>query len=187
MTAYIAFACLCALAATAAGLDVKRARIPNTVTYPAAAAALAFWALAGAAQGGAPGAGVAASRCLLGFGVALIPFLLLFALGGLGGGDAKLMAAFGAWGASWPFVLSTAVYAFLVAGLMALGIMIRLGIVGLTLRRIGHTVLTGKPPPRPETGASPEVPFGLAAGVGAVLAGIEHVLEISWPWSNFGP
>jgi len=64
------------------------ARIPNWLTYGSVVAALAARALLGwpGIKGGLIG-------LLAGGGV----FFLLFALGGMGGGDVKLMAAVGTW------------------------------------------------------------------------------------------
>ena len=71
--------------------------MPNTVTFGAAAVALVMQGL----NGGWPGLASAASGWLAGAAL----FFPLFALGGMGAGDVKLLAAFGAWlgpvGALW--------------------------------------------------------------------------------------
>ena len=77
------------LAAVACLADLGWRRIPNVVTFGGAALAL----VAAAATGGVSAFGLAAAGWLVG----LLLFLPLFALGGLGAGDVKLLAALGAW------------------------------------------------------------------------------------------
>jgi len=69
--------------------DVRTRRIPNILTFGAAAAGLG----AGAALNGTDGVLTASA----GWGVGVAVFFIPFALGGLGAGDVKLMAALGAW------------------------------------------------------------------------------------------
>ena len=96
---------------TACVTDLRSRRIPNMLTFGAAGAALAY----GVATGGWTGLGSAA----LGWGIGALAFIVPFALGGLGGGDVKLLAALGAWlgpvGAFW-----VALYAGVAGGVMAL-------------------------------------------------------------------
>ena len=77
------------LAAVACLADLGWRRIPNVVTFGGAALAL----VTAAATGGVSAFGLAAAGWLVG----LLLFLPLFALGGLGAGDVKLLAALGAW------------------------------------------------------------------------------------------
>ena len=69
--------------------DVRERRIPNALTFPLFVAGL-MWA---AWQDGLTGAGEAFGAAIL----AALPFVLLFLFAGGGAGDAKLMAAIGAW------------------------------------------------------------------------------------------
>jgi len=69
--------------------DTRSRRIPNLLTFGAAAAAFGF----GTVTGGLSGLGWSVAGWLA--GVAL--FAPFFALGGIGGGDVKLLAALGAW------------------------------------------------------------------------------------------
>jgi prepilin peptidase CpaA len=78
-----------AIAVAACITDVRTRRIPNVLTFGAAAAAIVAAALF---QGGC-GILSAAGGWVVGAAVFFIPF----ALGGLGAGDVKLMAALGAW------------------------------------------------------------------------------------------
>ncbi len=79
---------LCALAVTCAVTDLWKGRVYNAVTYPAIA--LGFGVQI--ASYGLPGLWSA----LGGFAVGFFPPFLLFALGGMGGGDVKILAAVGA-------------------------------------------------------------------------------------------
>jgi prepilin peptidase CpaA len=69
--------------------DLRTRRIPNVLTFSTAGAGLIYHFMIG----GWSGAGGAAAGLLLG----LLIFFPLFALRGLGAGDLKLLAAFGAW------------------------------------------------------------------------------------------
>jgi prepilin peptidase CpaA len=77
------------VAALAMTCDVRTRRIPNVLTFGAGAVALTY-ALAVA---GPSGLLLAAGGWLVGAAL----FFPFFALGGMGGGDVKLMAALGAW------------------------------------------------------------------------------------------
>jgi prepilin peptidase CpaA len=77
------------VAAVAAAWDVRTRRIPNALSFGAAAAAIAAHGFVA----GTAGAGWSLAGWLA--GVAL--FLPFFALGGMGAGDVKLLAALGAW------------------------------------------------------------------------------------------
>jgi prepilin peptidase CpaA len=89
--------------------DVATSRIPNVLTFTAVGLALAFHAVAGA---GAP----YAARGLL---AGLVVFFPMFALGAMGAGDVKLMAALGAW-IGWKAVLFVALYGSLAGGAIAI-------------------------------------------------------------------
>jgi len=77
-----------ALAVSACVTDLQHGRIPNALTFPAALAGLALHTWADGTQGALLSAG--------GLGVGLLVWLPLYAVGGIGGGDVKLLAAFGA-------------------------------------------------------------------------------------------
>lgn len=77
------------VASMAVVFDVRTRRIPNLLNFGAAAAALVFAFVAA----GLPGAGTAAAAWLLGAAL----FFPVFALGGMGAGDVKLLAALAAW------------------------------------------------------------------------------------------
>ncbi len=80
---------VCVVLVVAAYIDGKQLRVPNWLTYPMVLAGLAFntW------MSGFSGLGDA----LLGTAVGLLCLLPLYAVGGMGAGDVKLMAGVGAW------------------------------------------------------------------------------------------
>ena len=78
-----------AIAIGAAACDLRTRRIPNLLTFGAAAAGLAYHLI----SGGVGAFGHSAAGWLVGALVFVVPF----ALRGLGGGDVKLLAALGAW------------------------------------------------------------------------------------------
>ena len=77
------------IASLACVTDLNTRRIPNGLTFGAALVGFLYQFL----SGGLDGLGHAA----LGWLVGAVIFILPFALGGLGGGDVKLLAALGAW------------------------------------------------------------------------------------------
>lgn len=81
-------AVLLAVAVVCAITDLWKGKIYNAVTYPA----MAIGVVLALAQHGAPGIFYA----LGGFAVGFFPAFVLFALGGMGGGDVKLLGAIGA-------------------------------------------------------------------------------------------
>jgi prepilin peptidase CpaA len=91
--------------------DIRTARIPNRLTFGAAAAALVYLFVSNGWSGL-----VEAGE---GWAVGVLLFLPFFALGGLGAGDVKLLGAMGAWlGPSE--ALWVALYASMAGGVMAL-------------------------------------------------------------------
>lgn len=109
MTAEIVVAVLLGCAAVTS--DLRTRKIPNRITISAAAAGLALAAL----HGGWYGLAASIAGAVLGF----LFFAFFFWMGGMGGGDVKLMAAFGALlGPS--AIVPAAVLAAMAGGLMAI-------------------------------------------------------------------
>ena len=77
------------VAFTATAYDVRTRRIPNALTFGAAALAV-LYGLVDAGTGGA-------SQAVGGWLVGAVLFFPMFALGGMGAGDVKLLAALAAW------------------------------------------------------------------------------------------
>lgn len=144
--------------------DVRGRRIPNALTIAGVISALVAQFVAGSFGG------LAWSFAGLVVGFAL--FFPLFALGGMGAGDVKLMAALGAWlgptGAGW-----TALYAAIAGGVMAIVVALARGYLRTALGNIwtllgfwrfagirpldGVTLATSK---------SPRLPYALPIAVG---------------------
>lgn len=70
-------------------VDVRTRRIPNVLTFGAAVSGFVIQSLVGGLDGALAAGG--------GWLVGALLFLPFFALGGMGGGDVKLVAALGAW------------------------------------------------------------------------------------------
>jgi prepilin peptidase CpaA len=106
------------IAIVAAVWDLRTRRIPNILTFGAALAAIATHGY----LGGPAGAGWALAGWLV--GVAF--FLPFFALGGMGAGDVKLLAALGAWlgpaAAAW-----TALFSLIAGGVLGLAVALGYG------------------------------------------------------------
>lgn len=107
--------------------DVRAARIPNGLTLVGVAAGLV-------AHGLLPqGLGVMAS--VAGAVAGLAVFLPFFALGGMGGGDVKLMAAVGAW-LGWPAILGAALTVAIAGGVLAVVAAVSRGYLRQALRNV---------------------------------------------------
>ena len=157
-----------ALAGAACWFDVRTRRIPNWLTFPAAALGL----VAATAAHGGQGTVSSAAGLLVG----LLLFFPLFMLKGLGAGDVKLMGALGAWlGTS--VVLSVAFYTTLAGGVLALGLIVRYRYGGQAIRNLWllltHWRVFGLRPLDSltlETSAGPKLPYALPIAVGLALA-----------------
>lgn len=184
ITAYLA---ILGVGIAASITDLRTHRIPNKLTGPAMLAALGFWLIAGliagkGLMGGGAGTHGTLAGAMIGLVCGLVPYGVLVSMGGLGGGDMKLMAAIGAWGASWQIVLATTFYALLIGALMAVVLMIKHKRVMLTLTRlVGIAVTRGKALKPDDDATAPKVPFAIALACGAAVAGAEHMLGLWKP------
>lgn len=104
------------IATIAAGTDLAARRIPNVLTFGAAAGGLLYQAV----DGGLSGFGWSVAGWLVGAAV----FFPFFALGGMGAGDVKLVAALGAWLGPLGAV-QVAIAAALAGGIVAVIVMLR--------------------------------------------------------------
>ena len=120
------------LAAIACVADVGWRRVPNVITFGGAAVALVI----AAATGGLSGIGFAAA----GWFVGLLLFLPLFALGGLGAGDVKLLAALGAWLGPRD-VVYVALYGAIAGGVLGAGLAYSRGYLRTAFRNL-YALLT---------------------------------------------
>jgi prepilin peptidase CpaA len=111
------------IALVASGFDLHSRRIPNLLTFGAALAAL----IVALVTAGLPGLGASAAGWLL----ATVLWLPLYALGGMGAADVKLLAAIGAW-LGPADVLHTALYAAIAGGVLAVMVAVARGCVRQT-------------------------------------------------------
>jgi len=157
-----------AVAAAACWFDVRTRRIPNALTFPAAALGLIVATLAHGGQGA-----VTSAAGLL---VGLTLFFPLFLLGGLGGGDVKLMGALGAWlGTS--VMLGVAFYTSLAGGVLAIVLIVRHGYAAQAARNLWllltHWRVVGierVDSVTLETSDGPKLPYALPIATGLALA-----------------
>ncbi len=133
--------------------DIARRRISNWIPLAALLAGL----LLHASQQGWRGALAAMAGAASGFAV----FLIFYLLGGMGGGDVKLMAGFGAiLGAGR--LLEAALWTAAVGGLVAAAVVLWSAVRSKALRREGEA--------RPRGAAAGALPYAPAITAGAWLA-----------------
>ena len=156
-----------AVVVAASACDLRTRRIPNALTLGAAAVAVTLHGV----FGGWSGVLFAVSGGAAGF----LLFVPLYALGGMGAGDVKLLAAIGAWlgpmGAVW-----TGLYGAIAGGIMALIVSLARGCTKTLLGNIGTILrswlLVGI---RPVDGltlassSSPRLPYALALAAGTLV------------------
>jgi prepilin peptidase CpaA len=148
--------------------DVRSRRIPNVLTFGSAAAAL----LAHGLVGGFSGLGTSAGGWLLGTGL----FLPFFALGGMGGGDVKLLAALGAWLGPRD-VFWVAIYSSIAGGVLAVAVALGSGYLRTALHNVRglltYWVLVG-PRPMPgvtlEDAKAPRLAYAIPIFTGTVVS-----------------
>jgi prepilin peptidase CpaA len=147
--------------------DLTTRRVPNVLTFGAAAGAFGYF-LAGE---GLTGLGFSAA----GWVVGLLMFLPLFALRGLGGGDVKLMAALGAWIGPGPAVW-LALFAALAGGPLALLVAASKGYVGLAFSNLWSLLafwrvvgVRSHPFMTLENPAAPRLPYAVPIAVGLMV------------------
>ena len=147
--------------------DLRTRRIPNALTLSTALAGLLYHA----ATTGTSGAQTAAAGWLVGL-LLLLPY---FALGGMGGGDVKLVAALGAWlGPRDTFWL--AMYAGIAGGVIGVAVALAHGYLRRAIANIsmifGYWAAVGvKPVPGMtlESSASPRLAFAIPILAGTMV------------------
>ena len=145
--------------------DIRTRRIPNALTVTGLGIALALRGATGVEP---------LAMGLAGAVIAFVPAVPLVVLGGLGGGDAKLLAAVGAFvgPAGLP---TTLLFTALMGGAMGAVTVVRRGAFGSTVTRCRAILaspfgMSGKPLPRLGAPGAIAIPYGVAIGAGA-LAG----------------
>jgi len=175
-----AFAALGVVLVIAAVVDVRTARIPNWLTYTAAVVGMIGHTLLGGlgGLGGLDGA-MGLSGAAAGLAVGFLPLGAAWLAGGIGGGDAKLMAAVGALG-GWRLAVMALFYGLLAAAVMAIFVALRHRIFKRTFARVLRFLFLLTTPTRPADPAtpdSPKVPFGVALCLGGAAALIEAIFR----------
>jgi prepilin peptidase CpaA len=157
----------------ASWFDLRTARVPNALTLGSAALAAAMHV---AVAAGWDTALPALGWSLAGWTAGLLLFLPLFALGGMGAGDVKLLAAFGAWLGPWG-AFWTAVYGAIAGGVIAIPLLIARRALGATLNNvwglIGFWRVAGIRPHPDLTLDTPggiRLPYALPMALGALMA-----------------
>lgn len=115
------------IAIVACCIDLREHRIPNWLTFGSAAAAVIFHTAVGGGHGFA--------GALLGWATGAALFFLPFALGGLGAGDVKLIAALGAWFV-WPDALWLGLFTGIAGGVIAVAVALARGYLGRSLANV---------------------------------------------------
>lgn len=148
--------------------DVQSRRIPNVLTFGAAGAALAVHAFGGGVDGALRAAG--------GWAVGTLLFLPFFALGGMGAGDVKLLAALGAWLGPRE-IFWVAIYASMAGGVLAVVVALAHGYLATAVKNLRNLLtywaLVG---PRPVPGVTleeskaPRLAYAIPIFAGTVVA-----------------
>ncbi len=169
-----------AIAALATGWDLKTGRIPNMITFPAMLLGL----MLNTYYSGWHGLGTS----LAGLGLGILLLFIPFAIGGMGAGDVKLLAAVGALNGHL-FTFRAFLYGAIAGGIMALAVACFKGKLGLSLMNtftslgnIGSSVLSATKTGRTRIGISSvtgktniitsgiSFPYGIAILAGTIAA-----------------
>jgi prepilin peptidase CpaA len=152
----------------AAVVDGLKLKVPNWMTYPMIAAGLGYW------TGAAGSAGFLAS--LNGAMVGLLLLLPLYAIGGMGAGDVKLLAGVGAW-VGWKITMWSFVVFVFVGAAMAVVMAVWSGDVikhWVQMQAIAREILTIRNPSKlAEIAAERKprmklLPYGIPIAVGTI-------------------
>lgn len=152
----------------AAVIDVRSRRIPNVLTFGAAAAALLYASWTAGLHGLALSAG--------GWAVGIALFLPMFLLRGMGAGDVKLLGAVGGW-LGPAGVLYAGLYSVLAGGVLALIVGAIHGYLGKALSNLWGLLMfwrTAGIQPLPgltiDDAPGPRLAYGVAIAAGTCAA-----------------
>jgi prepilin peptidase CpaA len=147
--------------------DLRSTRIPNILTFSAIVAGIGFHAWTPVGHGW--------QTAVLGMLVGLLVFFPFFALGALGAGDVKLMAALGTW-VGWHGAIDVALYGAVAGGVLAVIVASWHGYLGRALQNLKtlfvHWSLVGvRPLPELtlEQGKGHRLPYALPILAGLVV------------------
>jgi prepilin peptidase CpaA len=193
----LAYACMLVFTAVALVSDLRTRKLPNLLTVPVFALGLVFHVVNGFCQSGIKGMfwdanyGTGLGFALGGFAVGFGIMLVLWIIGGGGGGDVKFMGALGCWLGAW-LTLQVLVLGSLLSGVLTFTVFVKntfqMKQSKLTQSN-GRTQRGGKkkadfaPPLR--YGGAWRVPFGVPAAVATwcllILSATGHGLS----WETF--
>ena len=153
---------------TAAIIDIRTRRIPNLLTFGAAAAAVAYHVWTAGLHG--------LALSVAGWAVGIALFLPMFLLKGMGAGDVKLLGAVGAWLGTMG-VLFAGLYSVLAGGVLALIVGAMHGYLGKAFSNLWGLLAfwrTAGIQPLPgltiEDAAGPRLAYGVAIAAGTFAA-----------------
>jgi prepilin peptidase CpaA len=185
------FATACVVVFTAIGMvyDLRTRKLPNVLTVPAFCAGLLFHAAHGFYRAGLPGAGHELLFALGGFGTGFGIILLMWFLGGAGGGDVKLMGALGTWLGAW-LTLQVLVLSSLLSGMLTF-LILNKKIFGL--KRLGGNLANesknagkkgnSQKARRLRTREGWVIPFGVTVALAAWIILAAKLAGYELPWS----
>ena len=145
--------------------DLKFRKIYNHITLPAVVIGIGLnsylWGWKGL------------EYSMAGFLIGFLILIIFFWVGGLGGGDIKLLAAIGAL-KGYPFILYATFYAILVGGILAIVVLVKNGSLFCCLKNILYQIwfffLPGHSRAPKHPVLNHQIPFGLAICLGTLWA-----------------
>lgn len=153
----------------AAYIDGKQLKVPNWITFPMVLSGLVYHTVANGWTG--------CQASLLGIGCGLLCLLPLYAIGGMGAGDVKLMAGIGAWlgaATTWNAFLVTVV----VGAVMAIVMVARSGRIQHHITQFFHIafeIMTVRDPNKLFANAKERkptmylLPYGIPICIGSLM------------------
>ncbi|WP_099353988.1 A24 family peptidase [Fredinandcohnia onubensis] len=145
--------------------DLRNRKILNIVTFPAILGGLIYFTL----FLGFDGFLFSGKGFLVGLGLLFIPF----AMGGIGAGDVKLLAAIGSWKGAM-FVFYTGIYAAIIGGVIAFVILIKQRKLGFTFKSMLFSLMffrgtQGSLEINPGNQGTVSIPYAIPIAIGGLL------------------
>lgn len=185
----VALACIFVFTATGLVCDLRTRKLPNLLTVPAFCAGLLFHAANGLWLSGLSGTAHGILFAFWGFATGFGLILVLWFIGGAGGGDVKFMGALGAWLGAW-LTVQVLVLSAVLSGVFTTVILVR-RVFGLKRLRSGQPNARAQREKKRKNSAwtrslrSREgwvVPFGATAAVGTWIVLALELTGHGIPW-----